>query len=132
MTIQYLPKVSISQELKASGAPMPINQNGVRPGPKKWAQFRLACDYAKAPNGPGDGDYPQTALVKIFNPCGNWSWYVTMYDPESDEAWGVVHGLSKESGPFTLRELAEYRGPLGIGLELDNWFHPTPVEELLK
>jgi hypothetical protein len=42
----------------------------------------------------------------------------------------LVHGFEKEYGSFSLRELSEVKGALGIGLEVDVWFTPIPLHTL--
>ena len=110
-----------------------INQDGVTTGPKKLAIFRKACELMAVPpiHGTTGSDEP-VALVKIFDPCGSWTWYVQEFDPETNEAFGLVDGFEKEFGYFSLSEMSEVAGPLGIGLEVDVWFKPTPVKELNK
>ena len=68
-----------------------------------------------------------TAYVKLFTPDGYWTWYITEMDPETGECFGLVCGLEKELGYFSLQELAEFRGLLGLPIERDRFFDPTPV-----
>ncbi len=65
--------------------------------------------------------------LKIFNPCGGQTWFVTEYDPETEEAFGLVDlGFGfPELGYFSIRELQSIEGPLGIGLERDLYFGKT-------
>ena len=72
------------------------------------------------------------ARVKIFDPCGSWTWYVQEFDPETNEAFGLVDGFEKELGYFDLSEMSEVAGPLKIGLEVDVRFEPMPIKELNK
>ena len=37
----------------------------------------------------------------------NWTWYLTEYDPETEDAFGLVIGMEPEWGYFNLRELRE-------------------------
>lgn len=104
-----------------------INQAGITYGPEKLALFREAC---RLRNVPALQEGGPTALVKIFDPCGSWTWFVTEFDPETNDAFGLVHGFEKESGYFNLEELSEVRGPMGIGLEVDVYFDPTPLSEI--
>jgi hypothetical protein len=41
-----------------------------------------------------------------------------------------VQGFEEELGYFSLSELQEYRGTLGIGIERDLSFQPTPLSQL--
>ena len=69
--------------------------------------------------------------VKFFIPSGNWTWYVTEFDGE-DTFFGLVQGFEEELGYFSLSELQEYRGALGIGIERDLDFKPTPLSQLRR
>ena len=67
--------------------------------------------------------------VKFFDPCGSWSWYVQDWDGE-DSCFGWVKGVEPEWGYFSLTELSEIKGPLGIGIEIDVYFTPTPAKTI--
>jgi len=70
------------------------------------------------------------AVVKFFNPSGSGTWYVLEYDGV-DTFFGYVKGLQEdELGYFSLSELAAFRGPYGLGIERDLYFHPTKLSEL--
>lgn len=110
-----------------------IKQNGVRPGPQKLAQFKKALSLRGTPplySQDEKGD-DAIAYVKIFNPCGSWTWYLTEWDGE-DEAFGLVFGDCCELGFIPLSELAVLPGALGIGMEIDVWFKPTTLREIQK
>ncbi len=107
-----------------------IDQNGVRPGPIKLAQFRAALQMRGAPalysqDGKGDG---ATVHVKLFNPAGSAAWYITEWDGQ-DEVFCYVTGLGEnEWGSASLNELATVAGPLGIGIEIDTHFLPVALK----
>ena len=65
------------------------------------------------------------AIVKFFTPYHNWTWYATEFDGD-DTFFGLVDGLDKELGYFSLAELES----LGPKLERDTWFSPTPLSQL--
>ena len=69
------------------------------------------------------------ARVKFFSPDSGWTWYVIEFDGE-DIFFGYVEGLEKEFGYFSLKELEEIRGPLGLKIERDLYFKPTLLSEL--
>ena len=69
------------------------------------------------------------AIAKYFTPDANWTWYATEIDGK-DTFFGLVDGLEKELGYFSLAELESVKGPFGLGVERDLWFEPTPVSEL--
>ena len=69
--------------------------------------------------------------AKFFTPWSHWTWYVTEYDPETRICFGYVQGIEDEWGSFSLEELEEINGPLGLKIERDLYFTPKPVKELL-
>jgi len=73
----------------------------------------------------------QLVVAKIFDPCGNWSWYLMNQAPEDpDYLWGIVKGFEVEMGSISYQELHDYIGPLCIGLERDLHFKPRPAQEI--
>jgi len=76
-----------------------------------------------------ENDPDPVARVKFFTPWSNWTWYATEFDGE-DTFFGYVEGLEKELGYFSLRELQSASGPVGLKIERDIHFRPTPLSEL--
>lgn len=73
----------------------------------------------------------QNVVAKFFDPCGSWSWYLMNLDPEDGVyCWGIVSGFEVEMGSFSLDELRAVKGPLGLGIERDLSFRPTPAREV--
>ena len=78
------------------------------------------------------------AYVKYLAPSANWTWYALSGEPVLDESsrqqdyrfFGLVFGQEKEFGCFLLSELEEVRGPMGLPIERDLHFQPTPLEEI--
>jgi hypothetical protein len=62
--------------------------------------------------------------VKFFTPTSNWTWYATEFDGE-DTFFGYVEGMENEWGYFSLKELSDVKGPYGVGVERDKYWHPT-------
>ena len=64
----------------------------------------------------------QKVVVKLFNPTGLGTWYLT----ELNEADNVAYGLSclheKELGYVSLNELTAFKGQFGLGVERDSSF----------
>jgi hypothetical protein len=71
-------------------------------------------------------------VVKLFTPDSNWSWYITEYDPVKKLCFGLVDGHEMELGYFSLTELEALRGPMGLKIERDMNFGPTPLDEVKK
>ena len=109
-----------------------ICQEGVPPGLRKLAQFQTALRARGTPpldSQDGMAD-EAVAYVKLFNPCGNGTWYITEWDGQR-EAFGFVTGLAfDELGSLDLEELATVDGPFGIGIEIDTCFRPMPLGQI--
>ena len=69
------------------------------------------------------------AVIKLFTPDSSWTWYLTEYDGEA-LAFGLVVGFETELGCVSLRELRGVKGKLGLRVERDLWFRPTPITQL--
>lgn len=70
------------------------------------------------------------AQVKFFTPDSSWTWWATEYDTETRIFFGLVEGFERELGYFSLDELQEARGPLGLGIERDLYWDPKPLKEV--
>jgi hypothetical protein len=70
------------------------------------------------------------AYAKFFTPDAQWTWYATEFDGE-DTFFGFVDGDFPELGYFSLSELQSVRGCLGLPVERDRFFQPTPLAELM-
>ena len=68
-------------------------------------------------------------VVKFFTPDSYWTWYATEFDG-TDTFFGLVDGQEQELGYFSLSELEDARGPLGLPVERDTSFTPTPLSEV--
>tara|TARA_R110002012_G_scaffold29705_1_gene91252 strand:- start:1015 stop:1335 length:321 start_codon:yes stop_codon:yes gene_type:complete len=73
--------------------------------------------------------------LKIFNPCGAATWYITEYDPKTGEAFGLCDlGMGfPELGYVSIPEMQAVKGPMGIGLEIDRyWNEDTTLAEVME
>ena len=68
--------------------------------------------------------------VKLFTPDSNWSWYIIEYDIESRTAFGYVCGLENELGYFSMDEIEDVRGSMGLEVERDKSFSSMRLSEL--
>jgi len=104
-------------------------QNGVQPGPKKLAQFREIMELTGTPRLYAQEATGDEALVhvKLFDPTGSWTWFITEFDPTNNTAFGLVNGHEAEIGYIDLNELANVRGRMGIGIEIDMHFKPQTL-----
>jgi hypothetical protein len=71
------------------------------------------------------------AQVKFFTPDSNWTWYASEFDGE-DIFFGLVSGFEVELGYFSLKELQETRGPMGLSIERDLYFEPKTLNEFME
>lgn len=71
-------------------------------------------------------------IAKFFDPCSQWTWYVTEYDPVRRVFFGLVRGIVCELGYFSLDELQEVKGALGLGLERDLHFGKHTLAEVME
>jgi hypothetical protein len=69
------------------------------------------------------------AYVKFFTPDSNWTWWGLEFDGE-DTFFGLVEGHVKELGYFSLSELENVRGPLGLPIERDLYWQPKTLAEI--
>lgn len=70
------------------------------------------------------------AFVKYFSING-WRWYGIEFDPETEEFFGLVYGIEKEWGYFSLEEFEAVNDNAGFNLiERDLYFEPTKISEL--
>jgi len=113
-------------------------QNGVKPGPKKLAQLIEVLQLTGTPalyaqDGKGD---EAMVHVKLFDPCGSWTCYITEFSETAPDgcknlAFGLVTGVGEpELGYVDLEEIANVRGRMGIGIEIDMHFKPTPLGKI--
>ena len=75
------------------------------------------------------GNDDPIALLKFFTPDSSWTWYLCEYQPDDRLAWGLVIGHERELGYFSLEELEEVRGPMGLPIERDLHFKSKPISE---
>ncbi len=69
--------------------------------------------------------------IKLFTPDSSWSWYIMEYSKSDKKTcFGYVQGLDSELGFFTLEELEIVHGPLGLAIERDTQFKPTPFAKI--
>ena len=96
-----------------------INQDGVTYGERKLELMRKACKVMQVPMTNDQNDATnRLARVKMFDPTGSWSWFIIDWDG-SDICFGLVEGCVAELGYFSLVELANTKGAMGLGIEID-------------
>ena len=71
-------------------------------------------------------------VVKLFNPVGMGTWYLTELNPYTEMAFGLCEITEKEIGYVSLTELEELRLPMGLKIERDRYSKiDKTLEELL-
>ena len=76
-----------------------------------------------------DGEDDPIVWCKFFTPDSSWTWYVLEFDGE-DTFFGYVDGHYRELGYFSLSELKEVRGKLGLPVERDLHFEPKRLSDI--
>lgn len=78
-----------------------------------------------------DGADDPTAYVHYFSCLNGWDWWLTEYDPETGEAFGLVRGAAEEWGYFSIPEMEGLNRSKGFGIvERDEHFEPAPVSKV--
>ena len=67
--------------------------------------------------------------AKWFTPDSAYYFYATEFDGK-DTFFGLVNGHVKELGYFSLSELEQLRGPLGLPVKRDLYFKPQMLEQI--
>lgn len=68
-------------------------------------------------------------IAKFFTPWASFTWYATEFDGE-DLFFGLVDGLEKEWGYFSLKELESTTGPAGLKIERDLHFGQPKIKDI--
>jgi len=83
------------------------------------------------PLGATANDPDPMVICKFFYPDFSWTWFGIEFDG-SDIFFGAVAGDYAELGSFSLTELKQCRGTLGLPLERDLYFTPCRLSVLAK
>lgn len=80
-----------------------------------------------------EGNPDPVVHIKFFTPDSNWTWYATEGSAEEDDFifFGYVIGFEREWGYFSLSELTESRGPMGLPIERGLYFKPGPFSRMV-
>jgi len=80
-----------------------------------------------------EGSLNPMCHVKLFTPDSNWTWFIIeLSKDDGSTCYGYVQGLDSELGYFTLNELESVHGSLGLAIERDLSFKPTPFATIKK
>ena len=74
----------------------------------------------------------QTVFCKFFCAWSDWTWFATEGGPRGDDFifFGYVIGFDEEWGYFSLSELKQIRGALGLPVERDLYFQPRQFSQI--
>ena len=76
-----------------------------------------------------DGTKSFKAVLKLFNPTGIGTWYLSELDPDTNNAFGLCCLQDKELGYVSLNELFDFKGRFGLGIERDLSFKPMTFDD---
>tara|TARA_R100001015_G_C4446373_1_gene38111 strand:- start:43 stop:378 length:336 start_codon:yes stop_codon:yes gene_type:complete len=73
-------------------------------------------------------------VVKLFNPTGIGTWWLTELDPINMVAFGVAEIHEREMGYIDLNELKDFKGQFGLGIERDMYFESNKytLEQIME
>ena len=70
--------------------------------------------------------------LKLFNPCGNQTWYITEFNPDTKEGFGYVTGMDfDELGYIDINELLALKLPMGLSIERDMHWNPNTTLKMV-
>lgn len=82
-----------------------------------------------------DGKDP-LVLVKLFDPCGRWTLYVTEYDPRERVLFGFCRSpldpMYDELGYASLDEIERTRNRFNLRMERDLHWTPCPLSRVRR
>ena len=70
--------------------------------------------------------------AKFFTPDSSWTWYAVEGSHEGEDFifFGLVDGVEKEWGYFSLKELSTTKGPMGLSIERDLHFKNKKIKDI--
>ncbi len=78
-----------------------------------------------------EGADDPVVYLHLFSCVSGWDWFITEYDPEDGEAFGLVRGFATEWGYVYIPELEGVNSAKGFNVvERDEHFSPVRVSEL--
>lgn len=77
-----------------------------------------------------DGTKIFEPVIKLFNPTGVGTWWLSELDPETNIAFGFCKLHESEFGYVSIDELKSFKGQFGLGIERDLHFTPKTFDEI--
>jgi hypothetical protein len=119
-----------SVSVGAATVSRPLQEGAARKRPHRMQLLTKDIRKHLPPLGSQDGKGGKAvAHVKFFTPDSSWTWYATEFDGQ-DMFFGLVEGQEKELGYFSLSELQNARGPMGLAIERDLHWTPKTLAEI--
>ena len=78
-----------------------------------------------------DGTKTFRAELKLFNPTGIGTWYISELNPETNMAFGLCDIFEQEFGYVSIDELQSMKLPYGLGIERDKFFIPKDFQDII-
>jgi len=79
-----------------------------------------------------DGTKSFDCVVKLFNPIGLGTWYLSELDPETNVAFGLCSITDAEYGYVSIDEIEETSVGMGLKIERDKmWTSGTSLQRCL-
>ena len=78
-----------------------------------------------------DGTKTFRAELKLFNPTGMGTWYISELNPETNVAFVLCDLHETEFGYILLDELEAIKLPFGLGIERDKFFQPKEFQDII-
>lgn len=71
-------------------------------------------------------------IAKFFTPDSSWTWYATEGEEEGEDFvfFGLVDGIEREWGYFSLSELTSVTGPMNLPVERDIYFTNKKIKDI--
>jgi Protein of unknown function (DUF2958) len=76
-------------------------------------------------------EFDPVVYVKLFMPDAGWMWYITEYDSIGRRGFGFVCG-QEDLVYISLDDLATVRGPMGMAIERELFWQPTPLSRVRR
>ncbi len=68
--------------------------------------------------------------VKLFTPDAGWRWYIVEYDAKQRVALAYIPAAVDTWDELSLDSLTTMRGPMGLAVERDLFWLPTPLSRV--
>lgn len=67
-------------------------------------------------------------LARFYDTISGQSWYVNTYDAETNICYGLLVGINKKWGHFSIHMLESLKSPHGESIQIDEYFDARTLE----